>query len=296
MPRHAEKTRLVLASPATQADDHRQRPEVHGLVSKPSRPTRGLNRRDFLAFAGLASIVAACGRSAAPPTPTATSASVAATTPAVVPSIAPQTTSTTTAPAPTTTTTPPPGTTTTIQPITQIGLTIQPRDSWEARDSIRSRLAPHSGSLRHLTVHHAGDQSTLTGPERFRSWQSFHINDRGWGDVAYHYIIGVDGTVYTARDISFRGDTATDYDPDRHFLVVVEGNFNKQQPTETQQTHLAVLLAWAAEAFDIPPSTIRGHRDHATTSCPGDNLYPYVAGNLRVDVETIIAAGGVALS
>lgn len=60
-----------------------------------------------------------------------------------------------------------------------------------------------------LTVHHAGLQSTVTGPPWFRSWQDLH-QGRDWGDIAYHYIVGVDGTVYEGRDPRFEPDSATD--------------------------------------------------------------------------------------
>jgi hypothetical protein len=142
-----------------------------------------------------------------------------------------------------------------------------------------------------LTVHHAGEQWGYTGPARYRVWQDLHTG-RGWGDVAYHYIIGIDGTVYEARDTAYAGDTNTNYDPAGHFLVVVEGNFDKEQPTQAQLDSLVRVLAWASLLFGVLPSTIGGHRDHAATACPGGNLYPYIAtGDLQRDVEELIAEG-----
>ncbi len=119
---------------------------------------------------------------------------------------------------------------------------------------------------------------------------------RGWGDVAYHYIIGLSGAVYAARSTAFRGDTRTDYDPDGHFLVVLEGNFEEIHPSASQLERLPAVLAWAAEEYGIGTHTISGHRDHASTLCPGRNLYGIVRdGTLRSQVEAIIAGGGVTL-
>ena len=112
---------------------------------------------------------------------------------------------------------------------------------------------------------------------------------RGWGDIAYHFIIGVDGTVYEARDTGYEGATGTNYDPNGHFLVVVEGNFEIDVPTQSQIDSLVTVLAWAASEFNVSPSTITGHRDHAATACPGGNLYPYIAsGQLEADVRAAI--------
>jgi hypothetical protein len=163
------------------------------------------------------------------------------------------------------------------------------RSAWGADPADPSRMDTHV--IETLTVHHAGEQWGYTGPERYRVWQDLHTG-RGWGDVAYHYIIGIDGTVYEARDTAYAGDTSTSYDPAGHFLVVVEGNFDNEQPTPAQLDSLVRVLAWASLQFGVSPSTIGGHRDHAATSCPGGNLYPYIAiGDLQRDVEELIAEG-----
>jgi len=97
--------------------------------------------------------------------------------------------------------------------------------------------------------------------------------------------------VYEARDTGFKGATGTNYDPDGHFLVVLEGNFENDVPTQRQLGSLVDVLAWAATEFDVSPSTIAGHRDHASTACPGGNLYPYIAsGDLEADVRAAISA------
>ena len=173
-------------------------------------------------------------------------------------------------------------------PPVEVTLAIVPRSGWGAAAARTDRMVEHR--IDTLTVHHAGDQSSSGGPPRYRSWQAFH-QSRGWGDIAYHYIIGVDGTVYEARDTRYRGDTGTNYDPTGHFLVVVEGNFETDVPTDEQLDSLVRVLAWAAQRFDVSPSTIGGHRDHAATSCPGGNLYPYIAsGDLEADVNALLAA------
>jgi hypothetical protein len=170
-----------------------------------------------------------------------------------------------------------------------VSLDALPRSAWGADPPDPSKMDTHV--IDTLTVHHAGEQWGRTGPARYRVWQDLHTG-RGWGDVAYHYIIGIDGTVYEARDTAYAGDTNTNYDPAGHFLVVVEGNFDKEQPTQAQLDSLVRVLAWASLQFGVSPSTIGGHRDHAATSCPGGNLYPYIAtGDLQRVVEELIAEG-----
>jgi len=168
------------------------------------------------------------------------------------------------------------------------------REVWGARPPQLERMVPHT--IERLTVHHAGDQVGVTGPAQFRGWQSWHMSGQGWPDIAYHLLIGIDGTVYEGRDPAYRGDTGTTYDTTGHFLVVVEGNFEVERPTEAQIESLEAVLAWASEQYGVPPATIAGHGDYAATSCPGRNLEDRIhSGALRQSVESVIDQGGVEL-
>jgi hypothetical protein len=168
------------------------------------------------------------------------------------------------------------------------------RGQWGARPPETGRMVPHT--ITRLTVHHAGDQVGVTGPSQFRGWQNWHMSGQGWPDIAYHVLIGIDGTVYQGRDPAFRGDTGTSYNTTGHFLVVVEGNFEVERPTDAQVQSLEAVLAWASEHYGVSPATIAGHGDYAATSCPGRNLEDRIhSGTLRGSVEALIEQGGVDL-
>ena len=175
-----------------------------------------------------------------------------------------------------------------------ITLSMVPREGWGARPAEMWRMAAHT--ITRLTVHHAGSQQATTGPAQFRGWQNWHMDGQDWPDLAYHVIIGVEGTIYEGRDPVFRGDTGTIYDTTGHFLVVVEGNFEVEHPTAAQLESLAGILAWAAEHYGVSPGTISGHGDHAATACPGLHLESRISsGELESAVAALIADGGVGL-
>jgi hypothetical protein len=167
---------------------------------------------------------------------------------------------------------------------------VVPRAEWGAQPP-RGEFAAHQ--IETITVHHGGGTGGLRGPELYRSWQRWHFH-LGWPDLAYHFIVGRDGTVYEGRPYRAAGDTATEYDPAGHLLFVVEGDFDREDPTAAQLESLAQLVAWGSMYFDAP--NIGGHRDHAATTCPGDNLYQHIAdGSLAARVTEVISAGGVTL-
>lgn len=137
--------------------------------------------------------------------------------------------------------------------------------------------------IRFITIHHTATLQKNDVPIalKMRNLQAFSQRDDkldtgkfkpAWFDIPYHYYIAVDGKIAEGREIEYAGDTNTEYDPTGHALVVVEGSFDKEQPTEAQIHSLKKIVAWLAVKFKIPTDNIRGHNDYANTGCPGENL------------------------
>lgn len=138
---------------------------------------------------------------------------------------------------------------------------------------------------RALTIHHSG---TPMHPERdpaetVRNLYAFSTRrdtlgdgtvKEPWADIPYHFYIAPDGTVLEARDVAFEGDTNTRYDLSNQALVVLEGNFEIESPTDAQLAALLDLSEALARRWGFGPTTVEGHRDHAPgqTVCPGDAL------------------------
>lgn len=153
--------------------------------------------------------------------------------------------------------------------------------------------------IERLTVHHTASRldTNTRAPHHVRGHQRFHQRDRGWPDLAYHFIVDLNGHVYEGRPLWARGDTGTTYDPAGHFLVGCEGDFDQQEPSAAQVQTLVAMLAWASAEFGVDPSTVGGHRDWAATSCPGRDLYPLIeTGSLLDAIQETLTAGAPSLS
>ncbi len=145
-------------------------------------------------------------------------------------------------------------------------------------------------SISRITVHHTAVEleSNRRAPARARQHQAYH-QSLGWADIAYHFLIDAEGNVYEGRPVSAVGDTATDYDPTGHLLICCEGNFDRQQLPAAQYEALLRVLAWGTVEFAIDPAAIAGHRDYASTTCPGDDLHRLIAaGTLQEDVASAL--------
>lgn len=170
------------------------------------------------------------------------------------------------------------------------GFALLCRDAWGARP-VGDGLRPHT--LQRLTLHHTavvlGDNANAPG--RLRQHQRFH-QQQGWADLAYHYAVDREGHAYEGRPVTAAGDTFTSYDPAGHFLVVCEGDFGREEPSEAQLETVAGLFAWAVLEHGIDPATLAGHGDHAATSCPGTALVRVLRdGSLRARVDRRVAEG-----
>ncbi|MFV8170878.1 peptidoglycan recognition family protein [Mycolicibacterium peregrinum] len=169
------------------------------------------------------------------------------------------------------------------------------RQAWGAAPA-REGGRPHT--ITRMTLHHTavvlGDNRLA--PSRLRQHQRFHQNDRGWIDIAYHVGVDRNGNIYELRTPEIAGDTATNYDPAGHFLVLCEGDFDQEPVSAAQLNGAATAFAWAAQQFHLASDTLGGHRDFADTACPGANLYAHItSGDLHTRIEALLAAGPVNL-
>lgn len=169
------------------------------------------------------------------------------------------------------------------------------RDAWGARPA---RPGGRRHTITRMTLHH---EAVLLGdnrnaPGHLRQDQRYHQDQHGWIDIAYHVGVDRNGNIYELRSTELAGDTATDYDTTGHFLVLCEGDFDQESVPEAQLLGAARAFAWAAQNFHVATTTLAGHRDLASTSCPGANLYAHLSsGDLKRRIDDLLAAGGVDL-
>jgi N-acetyl-anhydromuramyl-L-alanine amidase AmpD len=155
-----------------------------------------------------------------------------------------------------------------------------PRESWDARPWLEGMQRQ---TVSHITVHHTAERlnperdlaDKLQALQRFSQSEATLADGRqkvAWADIPYHYFIDVHGMIAEARPIGYCGDTNTAYDPCGHALIVLEGNFEEDEPTPAQIMSLARMTRQLSSRYDVPASRIGGHQDYAPTLCPGAAL------------------------
>jgi len=142
----------------------------------------------------------------------------------------------------------------------------------------------YSPEVKLLVVHHTalavgGDERSPV--ERVRALYQYHAQNRGWGDIGYHFLIDEEGQIYEGR-------AGGDYVIGGHVYcgnvgtigIALLGNFEIEKPSQVQMQSLQWLLDTLAKQYDIDPARsvtyhgmkfnpIVGHRELVSTDCPG---------------------------
>lgn len=171
-----------------------------------------------------------------------------------------------------------------------------PRAGWDPDPVPTTRLRKRSAALSSATflvVHHS-DFQDAPGP---RAILGYHRGPAGFSDIGYHFVVGVDGSVFEARPIDRVGAHAGVsveqrhrpwLDPDDDAIgIVLDGAWEQDRPPPAQLASAVRLLRDLRERYRIPARRIIGHRDvkariveaHGltfagnTTVCPGDGAF-----------------------
>jgi len=154
------------------------------------------------------------------------------------------------------------------------------RQQWGARPP-RSVVPLPRSAIDTTVFHYSGadadeqaDHANCAG--RVRGIQRYHMDTRGWLDIAYSFLVCVHGYVFAARGYGVR--TAATGPANGHSLAVCFlGNDSAGRADVTpaaQQAHVEIARAINERYGRV--LRYAGHRDFMATACPGDELYRYV--------------------
>lgn len=151
------------------------------------------------------------------------------------------------------------------------------RSSWARMSTNTSRVDSMNG-INRITLHHEGWEvvdftdmnTTMT---RLQHIQRFHMKDRGWGDVGYHYIIDRAGRVWEARPIQYQGAHVADMN-EHNVGIMLLGNFDKQSPSNIQLATAQSMVSTIMSKYNVPVHRVYTHQELKPTQCPGRYLQP----------------------
>jgi peptidoglycan hydrolase-like protein with peptidoglycan-binding domain len=112
------------------------------------------------------------------------------------------------------------------------------------------------------------------------------MDNRGWSDIGYSFLVDQDGRIFEARGWGIAGGHTYGYNSTSHaFCVII--NSENVIPSPAAQTSVSWLIAEAERKYGS--QLVEGHRQAAATACPGSNLFSkidsIVSVALRMNTE-----------
>lgn len=103
---------------------------------------------------------------------------------------------------------------------------------------------------------------------RAKDIKQWHLQ-RGFNDIGYHYVIDLDGTVETGRDISKIGAHCTGHNSDSIGICYIGGLDAKGNPKDTRtQKQKESLYKLIAELTNKYKCSVHCHNEYSNKACP----------------------------
>lgn len=161
--------------------------------------------------------------------------------------------------------------------------TYLPRSAWGARAPRGSTsLAPSVvvGEALHWPgmakpIDAVGDAGKARVASALRGWQNYHMDDRGWSDIAYQIAIDQVGRAWTLRGLNIRsaanGDATVNKLYGAFLLILAPG----EQPSAAMKAAVKNVIRDFRARMPHASATPKGHKDvrAAGTDCPGPLAY-----------------------
>lgn len=121
-----------------------------------------------------------------------------------------------------------------------------------------------------IIIHHSATPADFP----ICSIRKYHIENKGWDDIGYHFLIQKIRADYEAicgRPLNVAGAHCVGHNSTGIGICLV-GNYHEEKPDVMMIEKLIGKCAELCDQYDIPPVNIHAHSDYASTLCPGKNI------------------------
>ena len=119
-----------------------------------------------------------------------------------------------------------------------------------------------------LWLHHTASEQH--GKGGVRAIQAYHMDVRGWQDIAYSFLVDDDGSIYEGRGAGVVGGHTAGHNSKSHAICLM-GNMENRPPTQRAVDSVRWLRDYGDWRGWWPAHFTGGHRQAsgASTACPG---------------------------
>src|SRR3989339_404760 len=189
--------------------------------------------------------------------------------------------------------------------------TIYPRSSWSSATYEKRTKKVWPAEYEDpevIIIHHTATNYKSSTSKQIKKIYRYHSYTRKWGDIGYNYIIGKDGAIFEGR---YGGNgvigghsyyKGTNYNKGSIGIAVL-GNYENEHLSSEAKDSLQKLIGWLSSNNNISvksslkffskslDNAVIGHRNVASTACPGKNIYKLMA-DIRNSSDSLASTYG----
>ena len=154
-----------------------------------------------------------------------------------------------------------------------------PRSAGDKLEKTPIGLKPHkNGKITNIVIHHTGPPNPVSEdaqkpPAHIDSIHKHHTKKNGWKDLAYHYFVATDGTIYRGRSEQFQPDSGAPYPMDGTLAIVMLGDYSNTLPSQATLSLLVKLVRDRSSVHGLQGAPISTHKGAGgNTTCPGPKI------------------------
>ena len=133
-------------------------------------------------------------------------------------------------------------------------------------------MRPITDLIIHCTATRAEWWKTRTANQKVREVRKWHVEDRGWSDIGYHFLIDRDGTVVEGRPVERSGAHTKGHNKGSIGIALFGGHGGSENDlfsdhfTPEQEAALRDLIDKLQSRFGA--LKVSGHNQYAAKACP----------------------------
>ena len=143
-----------------------------------------------------------------------------------------------------------------------------------------------------IVLHHSGVRAAQPGPAQIKSFEQYHMRVRGWRGIAYNWLVDADGVVYEGRGRGAVGGATRGWNSQT--VSICYTGWGSGEVSERALDSIAGLISSIQGQYGNR-LWVKGHRDLASTSCPGTTLYHWMQSGMELKQDSSPEVDWVAL-
>jgi hypothetical protein len=127
--------------------------------------------------------------------------------------------------------------------------------------------------IQEVVLHHTWSPTAAQyrGKTTWDAIRKYHMEERGWSDIGYHFGVGPDRSIWKLRPVERSG--AHVLNRNQHTVgVAMVGNFDVEDPMANGLPTAAQVVRVLVDRFELKLENVRFHREFQDKTCPGTKV------------------------